>query len=163
AKADLEIAGNERGGRNFVDTQGKGSTQEVVAFKSATAQWYKDLTNGPKPLKRDQIEKAIQKIITDEGTDVGTAVERVKEALLHDREFSKTPWGEDAEAIMRGEWPSWIPKPNTPSQPSPALEKSSALLPSTANQTKQPTETAFLRETADTKGVPDSTRSDAKS
>jgi len=111
AQADMEIAGQERGGRTFIEQHGHGSTPETIGFKSATADWYKELTTGPRPLKRAQIETAIQKIIKDHGVDVGVAVERVKEAILRDREFNKTPWGEDADAIARGEWPSWIEKP----------------------------------------------------
>ncbi len=118
-QADLEIAGNERGGRFFVEQEGKGSSSDVVGLKSPTADWYKDLTTGPRPLKRQQIETAIQKIIQDQGVDTGKAVEQVKDALLRDREFSTTPWGKDAESIMQGEWPSWIPKPGE--EPAPEI------------------------------------------
>lgn len=120
AEADLEIAGKETGRRKVFDyeVQGQGGTPEVTGLRSAAPAWYTELTTGPRPLKRAQIDTAIQKIIKDEGSDVGTAVERVKEALLRDREFNKTPWGEDADAIARGEWPSWIEKPGvqTPEQ-----------------------------------------------
>ncbi len=130
AQADMEIAGRERGGRFFQETQGHGSTQDVIGLKSATADWYKELTTGPRPLKRQQIEKAIQKIIQDHGLDTGKAVEQVKEALLRDREFSRTPWGDDAESIMRGEWPSWIPRPDgMPPQPAQPTQAQSAVPP----------------------------------
>jgi hypothetical protein len=36
----------------------------------------------------------------------------VKAALLQDHEFRKTEWGRDLDAILKGEWPSWVPKPN---------------------------------------------------
>ncbi len=112
AQADMEIAGGERGGRYFMETQGQGGTMEVRGLKSPTADWYKELTKGPGKLSRKQIETAIQKIIQDHGVDIGTAVERVKQALLQHHEFRKTPWGEDADSIMQGEWPSWIPRPD---------------------------------------------------
>ncbi|MBF0260269.1 MAG: strawberry notch family protein [Magnetococcales bacterium] len=134
AQADMGAAGSERGGRYFMDQDGHGSTPEVRGLKSATAPWYKELTKGRNPLKRDQIETAIQKIIQDDGVDVGAAVERVKEALLSDREFRTSPWGEDADAIMRGDWPAWIPKPEgyTPPQSGPT--------PSLANPSASPTQ-----------------------
>jgi len=113
AQADLEIAGKETGRRKILDydVPGQGGTPEVTSLQSAAPDWYTELTTGPRPLKRQQIETAIQKIIKNHGVDVGAAVERVKEALLRDREFNKTPWGEDADAIARGEWPSWIERP----------------------------------------------------
>lgn len=121
AQADLEIAGKETGRRKVFnyDVQGQGGTPEVVGLKSAAPDWYRDLTTGPRPLKRAQIDTAIQKIIKNNGVDVGVAVERVKEALLRDREFNKTPWGEDADAIARGEWPSWIERPAAKTQQVP--------------------------------------------
>ena len=119
AKADLEIAGTERGGRFFQEQTGAGSTQEVTGLKSATADWYKELTSGPSPAirgdrkqsAREKIEQAIQKIIKDKGADRGKAVEQVKAALLQDTEFHQTEWGRDLNSIMQGEWPSWIDKP----------------------------------------------------
>lgn len=119
AKADLEIAGTERGGRFFQEQTGAGSTQEVTGLKSATADWYKDLTSGPSPAirgdrkqsAREKIEQAIQKIIKDKGADRGKAVEQVKAALLQDTEFHQTEWGRDLNSILHGEWPSWVEKP----------------------------------------------------
>lgn len=148
AQADMGAAGSERGGRYFMEQDGHGSTPEVRGLKSATAPWYKELTKGRNPLKRDQIETAIQKIIQDDGVDVGKAVERVKEALLNDREFRNSPWGEDADAIMRGEWPSWIPKPEgyTPPQPGPA--------PSLANPSASPTQEGTTPQTQSVEAAP---------
>lgn len=119
AKADLEIAGTERGGRFQLEQTGTGSTNEVRGLKSATADWYKDLTSGPSPAirgdrkqsAREKIEVAIQKIIKDQGADRGRAVEQVKAALLQDTEFHKTEWGRDLSSILQGEWPEWIEKP----------------------------------------------------
>lgn len=84
--------------------------------QGGTADWYKQLTTGPKPLSREAIDIAIGKIIKDHGVDTGKAVERVKAALLNDGEFDGSQWGEDAAAILRGDWPSWIAKPEAPSQ-----------------------------------------------
>jgi len=118
AKADMEIAGTERGGRFFGETTGQGSTQEVTGLKSPTADWYKELTSGPGAIRndrkqsaREKIEVAIAKIIKDQGADRGKAVEQVKAALLQDREFHRTEWGRDLASIMQGEWPSYIEKP----------------------------------------------------
>lgn len=122
AKADMEIAGTERGGRFFGETTGQGSTQDVVGLKSATADWYKELTSGPSPAirgdrkqsAREKIEVAIQKIIKDQGADRGKAVEQVKAALLQDQEFHRTEWGRDLDSILEGQWPSYIDKPEQP-------------------------------------------------
>lgn len=103
AQADLEIAGSERGGLYFMEQEGAGSTQDVRGLKSPTADWFKKLTHGPGKLSRKQIEVAVSKIIQDEGVDRGVAVERVKLALLQDREFAKSPWGREIDAFMRGE------------------------------------------------------------
>jgi hypothetical protein len=81
------------------------------------AEWLQSLIRGSKPMTRGQINEAIQKIIKDHGVDVGKAVERVKAALLKDREFSGSRWGEDADAIARGEWPSWMEKPGQTEEP----------------------------------------------
>lgn len=124
AKADLEIAGTERGGRFQLEQTGTGSTNEVRGLKSATADWYKDLTSGPSPAirgdrkqsAREKIEVAIQKIIKDQGADRGRAVEQVKAALLQDQEFHQTPWGKDLNSAIQGEWPGWIEKPQVSTQ-----------------------------------------------
>src|SRR5574343_2006880 len=124
AKADLEIAGTERGGRFQLAQTGTGSTNEVRGLKSATADWYKDLTSGPSPAirgdrkqsAREKIEFAIQKIIKDQGADRGRAVEQVKAALLQDQEFHQTPWGKDLNSAIQGEWPGWIEKPQVSTQ-----------------------------------------------
>ncbi len=138
AQADLEIAGTERGGRFFTEQQGHGGTSEVRGLKSPTADWYKFLTSGVNAIRgtrkqsaREKIEEAVAKIIQDEGVDRGAAVEKVKAALLNDREFAKTQWGHDLNSILEGTWPSWVPKPETPSQPSPSVAfPSAAALPS---------------------------------
>lgn len=131
AKADMEIAGTERGGRFFQEQQGTGSTQEVTGLKSATADWYKELTSGPSPAirgdrkrsAREKIEVAIAKIIKDEGADRGKAVEQVKAALLQDTEFHKTEWGRDLNSIMQGQWPSYMDKPEGVTQPTGNAEE----------------------------------------
>lgn len=146
AKADMEIAGEERGGRYFMETQGQGGTMDVRGLKSPTADWYKDITKGPGKLSRKQIETAIQKIIQDHGVDVGTAVERVKQALLQDHEFRKTPWGEDAESIMQGEWPSWIPKPDE-AQAEPAQQEGEPFS-LTSQEVRQPNAKVEDRQTS---------------
>lgn len=122
AKADMEIAGTERGGRFFQEQPGTGSTQEVTGMKSATADWYRELTSGPSPAirgdrkqsAREKIEVAIAKIIKDQGADRGKAVEQVKAALLKDQEFHRTEWGRDLASILEGEWPSYMQKPAQP-------------------------------------------------
>lgn len=81
--------------------------------------WYKDLVSGSNPLIRgdkkksakEKIAEAIAKIIKDDGVDVGSAVEKVKAAILADREFHGTEWGRDLQSVLEGDWPSWIPKP----------------------------------------------------
>lgn len=119
AKADMEIAGTERGGRFHVEQQGMGGTNEVIGLKSPTADWYKELTSGPSPAFRgdkkrsaqEKIEEAIDRIIRDEGHDRGAAVEKVKAALLNDQEFRNTPYGRDLERVLDGDWPEYIEKP----------------------------------------------------
>ena len=91
--ADMEIAGTERGGRYFTEEQGQGGTQTVTGLKSPTAEWYKEVTTGPKKLSMQRVERALEKIKQDEGRDVGTDVQRVKEVLSRDPEFAGSPWG----------------------------------------------------------------------
>ena len=150
AQADLEIAGKETGRRKVFDygTPGQGGTPDVTRLQSAAPDWYRELTTGPRPLKRAQIEAAIQKIIRDQGVDVGVAVERVKKALLGDREFNSSPWGDDAESIMRGEWPSWIDKPSqAPAQSvSPTPEQAARVRPEPSVQ-ENPMVPTVSRET----------------
>ena len=97
AQADLEIAGKERGGRFFEEVQGKGSTREVTGLKSPTASWFKDLTNGKSALSKDRVQRAINKIIKDHGLDVGKDVQRVKEAILADKEFAQSEFAPKSE------------------------------------------------------------------
>jgi hypothetical protein len=110
AQADIEIAGKERGAKIFQEQMGHGSTPDVIGLKSATADWYKELTKGEGKLSRKQVESAIAKIIKDEGSDKGVTVERVKEVLLRDHEFHQ---------IVAGDVPSWIEMP--PGQPAQAV------------------------------------------
>lgn len=138
AQADLEIAGSERGGRYFNETQGKGSDQEITGLKSATAQWFKDATSGPASLSRKRVEVAVQKIIQDKGRDTGRDVQRIKELLLQDQEFNSSPFAPKTEA----DWNALIAEAThqpMPSQPdSVALQTSPADLPSPAIQDAPP-------------------------
>lgn len=86
---------------------------ELRGKGTAAPDWYRTLTQGPRPLRRDQIEAAVRKIIQDEGVDTGAAVERVKTAILGDQEFSQTDWGRDFADIVEGNWPSWIERPSS--------------------------------------------------
>lgn len=110
-----------------------------VRGKGQHANWYRELTTGPKPMTREAIDTAVGKIIEDHGVDTGAAVERVKAALLNDGEFDGTQWGEDAAAIARGDWPAWIPKPDALPQhgATPQQEPVSAS-PSTKGTTTTP-------------------------
>lgn len=144
AKADMEIAGTERGGRFFQDQPGAGSTQEVTGLKSATADWYRELTSGPSPAirgdrkrsAREKIEVAIAKIIKDQGADRGKAVEQVKAALLQDKEFHQTEWGRDLNSITQGEWPSWVERPERVSAESVESPKVETQPIETLNETR---------------------------
>ncbi len=98
AQADLEIAGNERGTRVFHETTGQGGTQEVTGLKSATSAWYKEATTGPKKLSRERVDKAVQKIREDKGRDVGQDVQRIKELLLQDQEFTRSEFAPKTDA-----------------------------------------------------------------
>lgn len=92
ALADVEMAGQERGGRYYQETQGQGGDMEVTGLKSATADWYKEATTGERKLSRKRVEVALQKIIEGKGKDVGSDVQRIKELLLGDREFESSPY-----------------------------------------------------------------------
>ena len=97
ALADIEMAGDERGGRYFVEQDGHGSTDEVIGLKSATAEWYKEATTGPRKLSRGRIEIALNKILEGKGRDVGSDVLRVKELLLSDQEYDYSPFAPRTE------------------------------------------------------------------
>mgnify|MGYP000974726706 CR=1 FL=1 len=136
-----------------------------VRGKGQHADWYRELTTGPKPMTREAIDSAVAKIIEDHGVDTGKAVERVKAALLNDREFDGTQWGEDAAAIARGDWPAWIPKPDAPSQSGSVQtsEPVSASPPTegtttTAPQTEAATETPIDRDAHEAASSPQNDR-----
>lgn len=136
AQADLEIAGTERGGRYFHETQGKGSEQDVTGLKSATAPWYKEATSGQQALSRQRVEVAVQKIIGNKGRDVGKDVQRIKELLLLDREFMRSPFAPKSKE----DWHALIAEAThtPPLQHTPQAEQPSAGLPSKVAQTTQP-------------------------
>jgi len=109
AQADLEIAGTSKAPpKGKILDQGQGGTPTERYVGTANASWYKELTSGKNPpikgdknkSARQKIEEAIQKIIADQGLDRGTAVERVKAALLDDHEFMRTEWGREYQRIL---------------------------------------------------------------
>jgi hypothetical protein len=65
------------------ETRGAGGT---------TAGWYAAATTGPGKLSRKRVEIAVEKIIADKGRDTGKDVQRVKELLMLDREFNRSPF-----------------------------------------------------------------------
>lgn len=110
-----------------------------VRGKGQHADWYRELTTGPKPMTREAIDSAVSKIIEDHGVDTGAAVERVKAALLNDGEFDGTQWGEDAASIARGDWPAWIPKPDAlPQQGATPQQEPVSASPSRKGTTTNP-------------------------
>ena len=104
AQADLEIASTERGGRYFTEENEQGSTASVTGLTSPTADWYKEATTGEKKLSLKRVEVALQKILDDQGKDVGSDVQRIKELLFHDQEFYRSPYNpqtpEDWDALL---------------------------------------------------------------
>lgn len=132
AQADLEIAGTERGGRYFAETQGKGSDQEVTGLKSATAAWYKEATSGPQSLSRKRVEVAAEKILADKGRDVGKDVQRIKELLLLDREFMSSPFAPKSQE----EWQALIAEATH----QPVDQAAHEAAPSPRNELPEPTE-----------------------
>lgn len=154
AKADMEIAeatGMPAGGKIFnFDTRGQGGTPDVTAIQSSNPDWYKDLTTkdpdtgitpitADRPTKahpkgrtaRQKIEDAIARIIKDEGADRGAAVEKVKQALLNDRDFASTPWGQELQqAIEEGTIPQATePASDVPPELQPQPEQPTAAQP----------------------------------
>lgn len=119
AQADMDIAGDERGGRTFLDTHGQGSTQEVIGYKSSTADWYKEATTGERALSRARVETALRKIIQDNGLDTGKDVLRIKQLLLEDREFERSPFAPQNEV-------EWIRLISRALMPQNATEKTAA-------------------------------------
>jgi hypothetical protein len=125
AKADLEAASGGGAGYNQAFDVGPGQGEKTT-FQSAHADWYKDLTNPAKgstgnagssrktPLKPDEVNGAVDKIIRNHGDDVGPVVEQVKKSLLNDKEFPGSPWGQDFEKVARGEPPPWLKLDSAP-------------------------------------------------
>lgn len=135
ARDTMELAGNDRGNRFFTEVDGQGSTQNVVGYKSPTADWYKRVTieGGMKP---QDVERALAKIVEDHGKDKGKYVERVKQALLEDRQFpawqkaygKKSPVDEfDAEMALAPEEP--IHPSDLPDEFLPPLETQTPEIP----------------------------------
>jgi hypothetical protein len=88
ARDTMGIAGDERGFSIPIEGQGMGGTAERHASSaSPTFPWYKEVTTDG-GLKPKDVENALRKIEQDQGLDKGKYVERVKEALLKDREFT---------------------------------------------------------------------------
>lgn len=87
ARDTMGIAGEERGFSNRIEVSGQGGTPEHASSASPTFPWYKEVTTHG-GLKPKDVENALAKIEQDQGLDAGKYVERVKEALLHDREFA---------------------------------------------------------------------------
>lgn len=131
ALADVEMAGQERGGRYYQETQGQGGGMEVTGLKSATADWYKEATTGQKKLSRKRVEVALNKIIEDQGKDTGSDVQRIKELLLGDSEFEYSPYAprsEEERARARqyamAEWePDIAMGGGAPERPAPKTNK----------------------------------------
>lgn len=111
-KADLEASLGERGGFTFDPNIGPGAG-EKSAWKSAAPDWYRNLTTWPehvkgmsarakaehvgaRPLKPEQVNRALKLIEHDQGKDTGPIVERVKQELLADKEFSNSEWAKPA-------------------------------------------------------------------
>ena len=91
AEQDMEIAGDDRGGKVFVEQDQHGSTPEVVGWKSPTAPWYKEITTGKGKMSKGRVQVALRKIIADKGLDTGKEVEKLKRVLM-DGEFTNAEW-----------------------------------------------------------------------
>lgn len=139
AEADMAIAGNERGTRVLTEVSGQGGTQEVTGLKSPTADWYRQATTGDQALSKQRVERAIAKIIKDAGADVGKDVQRVKQLLLQDQEFAKSPFAPKTDQ----DWQTLITTATgqPPASP-PGLETTPAVPPSTETQAPTGTEAA---------------------
>lgn len=105
ATADLEAVGgkglDQRGGfRLPLETQGTGSTGEVVGIKSNYPFWYKELTKKKQAgsdltIDRETVEKALDTFKT--GAKHGLhqdTLNEVEKALMSDAEFRKSPFHE---------------------------------------------------------------------
>jgi len=142
AQADMEIAGDERGGMQFDYAIGPG-VGEKTTFSSATSQWYKKLTTftedekrakkkgqetGRTLLSKQSIINALRKIVQDEGKDVGKNVQAVKEAILSDPEFEQSEFyprtPEDMDLMIAEVQAEQVPQetalPYAKEQPSPS-------------------------------------------
>lgn len=112
AQADLQAVGgtsvDQRGAfRLSLEQQGSGGTAETVGIKSNYPDWYRSIANAKiagtdNTLDRQTIERAIDTIKT--GARHGLhdkTIEHVKQALLNDREFTKTPFFESVMDELR--------------------------------------------------------------
>lgn len=135
-----EATGMPAGGKILdFDTRGQGGTPDVTYIQSSNPDWYKELTSGKNPpikgdkkqSARQKIEDAIARIIRDEGADRGAAVEKVKQALLNDQDFSSTPWGQELQqAIEEGTIPQATePASDVPPELQPQPEQPTAAQP----------------------------------
>ena len=120
AQADLDLSIGGQGGYNTEFDVGPGQG-EITGFKSANADWYKEATNPEHPnepaLSRKRVQVAVQKILHDQGRDVGKDVDRVKQLLLGDPEFMGSPFAPKTEEDWRG----LIDEALAPYQPSSGL------------------------------------------
>ena len=82
AEQDMDIAGDDRGGKVFIEQDQHGSTPDVVGWKSPTAPWYKEITSGPGKMSKARVQVALRKIIADKGLDTGKEVEKLKRVLM---------------------------------------------------------------------------------
>lgn len=97
AKADLEITlpdlGSRGGFRVYNEQLGKGSTPEVVGVKSAYPDWYRQLTTGKHALTREQIEQAIDTLLTGQQHGLHEqTLEAVRNAIKYDTSFRNSPF-----------------------------------------------------------------------
>ena len=120
AQADLDLSIGGQGGYNTEFDVGPGQG-EITGFKSANADWHKEATNPEHPnepaLSRKRVQVAVQKILHDQGRDVGKDVDRVKQLLLGDPEFMGSPFAPKTEEDWRG----LIDEALAPYQPSSGL------------------------------------------
>ena len=78
AEQDMEIAGDDRGGKVFIEQDQHGSTPDVVGWKSPTAPWYKEITSGPGKMSKERVQVALRKIIADKGLDTGQGSRKIE-------------------------------------------------------------------------------------
>jgi hypothetical protein len=110
-----------------------------------SAGWYAAATTGPGKLSRKRVEIAVQKIIADKGRDTGKDVARVKELLMLDKEFNRSPFApktqKDWDALIKAAMeepatPVKKVKNQTPSAPreAPAGQQEIAVPPPTIGE-----------------------------